>query len=67
MHFLQFLKSGHAAPPGGRLNFSKNTELDCSDLDMCGQRFHRNCSAELNETWYNDSIEGVVNARSSIF
>ena len=31
MHVLQFLKSGHAAPPGGRLNFSKNTEFDCSD------------------------------------
>ena len=67
MHVLQFLKSGHAAPPGGRLHFSKNTEFDCSDLDMCGRRFHRNCVAEFNEIWYNDSIEGVVNAHSSIF
>ena len=29
----------------------------------CGRRFHRNCFAELNETWYKDSIEGVLNAR----
>ena len=67
MQVFQFLKSGHAAPPGGRLNLSKNTEFDCSDLDMCGRRLHRNCSAEFNEIWYNDSIEGVVNARSLIF
>ena len=31
MHVFQFLKLGHAAPPGGRLDFSKNTEFDCSD------------------------------------
>ena len=66
MHILQFLKSDYSAPPGGRLNFSKNSEFDSSDLDMCGQRFHRNCLAEFNETRYNDSTEGVVNARSSI-
>ena len=67
MHVLQFLKSVHAAPPGGRLHFSKNTEFDCSDFDMCGRRFHRNCKAEFDKAWYNDSIGGVVNARSSIF
>ena len=27
MHVLQLLKSCHAAPPGGRLIFSKNTDL----------------------------------------
>ena len=67
MHILQFFKLGHAAPPGGRLHFSKNTEFDCSDFDMCGRRLHRNRRAEFNETWHNDSIEGIVNARSSIF
>ena len=67
MHVLQFLKSVHAAPPGGRLHFGKNTEFDCSDFDMCGRRFHRNCRAEFDEAWYNDSIGGVVNARFSIF
>ena len=67
MHVLQFLKLGHAAPPGRRLNFSKNTEFDDSDLDMCGLRFYRNYRAEFNETWYNYSMEGVVEARSSIF
>ena len=67
MHVLQFLKSGHAAPSGGRLNFSKNIEFDCSDLDMCGRRFYRNCISEFNVTWYNNSIEGVVDARCSIF
>ena len=51
MHVLQFLKLGHSAPPGGRLNFGKNTEFDCSDLDMWGWRFHRNCMVEFNETW----------------
>ena len=66
MHVLQFSKSGHAAPPGGRLNFSKNTEFDCSDLDMCGRRFHRNCMAEFNDTWYNNCMEGVVTSHSSI-
>ena len=67
MHILQFLKSDDAVPPGERLHFSKNTEFDFSDFDMCGQRFHRNYLVEFNETWYNDSIEGVVNARFSIF
>ena len=67
MHVLQFLKSGHAAPPGGRLHFSKNTEFDCSDLDMCGRGLHRNCKVEFNEVLYSASIEGVVNAHSSIF
>ena len=28
---------GHPAPPGGRLNFRRNTEFNCSDLDMCGK------------------------------
>ena len=65
MHALQFIKMGLAAPPGGRLNFSKNTEFDCSDLDMCGRRFHRNCWAEFYATLYNNSILGVVNASSS--
>ena len=67
MHVLQFLKLGHAAPSGGRLNFSKNTEFDCSDLDMCGQRFFRNCMAEFNVTWYSNSMAGGVDARTSIF
>ena len=67
MHVLQFLKSGQAAPPGGRLQFSKNTEFDCPDLDMCGQRFHRNCMAGFGEARHNNIIEGVVNAHSSIF
>ena len=50
MHDLQILKSGHSVPPGGRLNFSENTEFDCSDLDLLGQKFQRNCMAEFNET-----------------
>ena len=49
MQIFQFFKSGHAAPPVGRLHFSKNTEFECSDFDMCGQRFHRNCMAKFNE------------------
>ena len=32
---------------------------------LCGRRFLINRKAEFNETWYNDSMEGVVNARSS--
>ena len=67
MHVFQLLKSGHAVPPGGRLNFSQNTEFDCSDLDMCGRRFCRNCMAEFNVTWYNNSMEGAVDARTSTF
>ena len=62
----RFLKSGHATPPGRRFHFSKNIEFYCSDCDMCGRRFHKNCKAEFNETYYNDSIGGAVNARSSI-
>ena len=31
MHAFNFFKLGHAVPPGGRLNFSKKTEFDCSD------------------------------------
>ena len=62
MHVLQFLKSGHAAPPGGRLNFSKNTDFNCTDFDMCGQRLHRNYIAEFNDTWHNNSMDDVVYA-----
>ena len=28
MHVIQFVKSCHTAPPGGRLIFSKNTDFD---------------------------------------
>ena len=32
MHVFKFFKSGHAVPPGGRLNYSKNTEFDAQCL-----------------------------------
>ena len=64
MHVLQFLKWGQAAPPGGRLKFSKNKEFDCSDSDMRGRGLRRYCEAEFNEILYNGSIEGLVNAHS---
>ena len=67
MHVLQFFKSGHAAPPGGRLHFSTNTEFEHSDFDMCGRRFLRNYTAEFKETWHNNYMEGVVDAHCSIF
>ena len=67
MHVVQFLKSDHLAPSGGRSNFSKNTDFGTSDFHLCGRRFLKNCMAEFNETWHNNYIEGVVNARCSIF
>ena len=42
-------KVGSCSTPWWKIAFSKNTEFDCSDLDMCGLRFHRNCEAEFNE------------------
>ena len=35
--------------------------------EMCGRRFLRNCWAKFNETWYNNYIEGAVDARCFIF
>ena len=67
MHVVRFLKSDHSAPSGGRLNFSKNTDIGSSDFDACGHRFLRNCTAEFNETMYNNYIEGVVTAPCLIF
>ena len=60
MHVLQYLKSGQAAPPGGRLKFSKNTEFvqtwTCVD-EGC-----------IETVWQNSIrfgivIEGAINAR----
>ena len=67
MHIVRFLKSDHSAPSGGRLNFSKNTDIGRSDFDTCGCRFLRNYTAEFNETSHNNYMEGVVSARCSIF
>ena len=66
MQVVQFSKSGHSAPSGGRLNFGKNTDFCTSDFYLCGQRFHKNCPAEFNETWHNNYMEGVVDAHGSI-
>ena len=65
MHVVQFLKSDHLAPSGGRLNFGKNTDIGSSDFDTCGCRFLRIYMAEFNETWYNNYIEGVDSAQCS--
>ena len=67
MHVVRFLKSDHSAPSGGRLNFGKNTDIGSSDIDTCGRRFLRSCMAEFNETMHNNNIEGIVDARCSIF
>ena len=67
MHVVQFLKSDHLAPSGGRLNFCQNTDIGSSDFDTCGRRFLRNCNAKSNETMHSNYVEGVVNARCSIF
>ena len=66
MHAVQLLKSDHSAPSGGRLNLGKNTAFSTSDFHLCGQRFHKNCPAEFNETWHNNYMEGVVDAHGSI-
>ena len=60
-------KTGSFSAPDGSLNFSKNAEFDCSDYHLCGQWFLKNCLAEFNEIWHNNYIEGVVDARCSIF
>ena len=67
MHIVRFLKSSHSAPCGGTLNLSKNTDFGTSDFHLCGRRFLKNCMAEFNETRHNNYIEGVVDARCSIF
>ena len=67
VHVVRFLKLDHSAPSGGRLNFSKKTDIGSSDFDTCGRRFLRNYMAEFNEMCYNNYIEGVVSARCSIF
>ena len=43
MNVVDFLKLDHSAgpSPGGVLNFGKNTEFDCSELDICGQGFSK--------------------------
>ena len=45
----------------------KNMDFGTSDFHLCGQRFLKNCMAEFNETRHNNYIEGVVDARCSIF
>ena len=67
MHVVQFFKSDHLTPSGGRLKFSKNTDIGSSDFDTCGRRFLRNCIAEFNETMHNNYVEGFVDARCLIF
>ena len=67
MHVVSFLKSGHSAPSGGTLNFSKNSDFGASDLHVCGQRFLKNCMAEFDETKQNNYIKVVVDARCLIF
>ena len=67
MHIVQFFKSDHLTPSGGRLNLSKNTEISSSDVETCGRRFLRNCMAKFNETMRNNYVEGVVDAHCSIF
>ena len=53
-------------PSGGISNLLKNTDCCTSDLQTCGQRFHKNCPAELSETYGNNYIEEFADARSSI-
>ena len=67
MHVVQFFKSDHLTPSGGRLKFSKNTDIGSSDFDTCGRRFLRNYTAEFNETSHNSYMEAVVSAHCSIF
>ena len=66
MHVVQFLKSDHSAPSGGRSNFSKNTDFCTSDFHLCGRRFYKNCRAEFSETWHNNYLEDVADARCLI-
>ena len=66
MHVVQLLKSDHSAPSGESSNFGENTDYCTSDFHLCGRRFHKNCSAEFNETWHNNYMEGVVDAHCSI-
>ena len=67
MQVVQFFKSDHSAPSGGTLNSSKNTDFRTSDFHLCGRRFLKNCMAEFNETRHHNYMEGVVDARCSIF
>ena len=66
-NIVRFLKADHSAPSGGTLNFSKNTDFGTSDFHLCGRRFLNNCTAEFNQTSHNYYMEGVVDARCSIF
>ena len=69
MHVVQFLKSYHSMPSGGRSNLNKNTDVYTSDFNLlvCGRRFHKNCPTEFNETLHNNHVEGVTDARCLIF
>ena len=66
MHVVRFFKLDHSAPSGGRSNFSKITDFATSYFHLCGKRFLKTCRAEFNETWYNNYIEGIVNAHCLI-
>ena len=52
MHVFKFLKLDHPAPPGGRLNFSKNTEFDCSDSAQYLKKHLSNQFEILQVYWY---------------
>ena len=67
MHVVQFLKSDHSEPSGGKLNFEVFSVFIMHDFGMCARRFLRNCWMDFDMVWYNNYIEGVVNAHGSVF
>ena len=60
-------KIGSFSAPWWKIEFSARNWLSHLELDLCGRRFLNNYRAEFNETWYEKYIEGVVDARYSIF
>ena len=60
MHVFHFFILGHVASPGGRLNFSKNTEFDCSDSAQYLKKHLRNQFEILQVYWYVVSEGGQV-------
>ena len=66
MCVVQLLRSDHSAPSSGSSNFGENIDFCTSDFHLCGRMFHKNCPAELSETWHNNYLEDVVDARCSV-
>ena len=50
MNVVESFKLDHSASPGGGLKFGKKMKFDCSELDICGQRFLKNYKAKFLET-----------------